>query len=176
MTIPYASLLALFIASWAMVTDIWHRRIDNALIVAGLLIALLWQIMRFGVVPGALACLSAAGTGFLLFIPGYLCKQMGAGDVKLAMALSAFFTASQSLLFALLAYIAGGMIAMGYIIHNTPMPLPAIVNTLGKQISFFFEHVLILPPINTKNRKPNTFPFAAALAAATWYMVLFPER
>ena len=157
-----------------MVTDIWHRRIYNSLIMAALIIALLAKTMQSGVVHGFISWAAGAGIGFLLFIPGYVFKKMGAGDVKLATALAAFFSASQSLQFGLLAYIAGGIIAATYLL-NEKMPWFQVF--FAKPIAYcshFATEVLLLPPINQQNIRPRSFPFAVALAAATGCMIFLP--
>jgi prepilin peptidase CpaA len=88
--------------------DIRSRRIPNALIVCAVLIALAIQA-RFASVWEGLAGLSV---GFALFIPGYLLKQMGAGDVKLMAAVGAFFSAEVAFRLGLAAYLCGAAFAL----------------------------------------------------------------
>jgi len=92
----------------AVFFDLRARRIPNWLIVAALMASLPFQAYfnsGWNWLGGLLA-------GFVLFIPGYICRQMGAGDVKLFAAVAAFFSAAAALKLALLAYVIGGVYAV----------------------------------------------------------------
>lgn len=76
-------------AAWAVAISVWdfrERRIPNWMLVAAALAGigvLLWH--GHGVAgAGWVASLAGAAIGTLVWLPGYLLKKLGAGDVKLA--------------------------------------------------------------------------------------------
>jgi Flp pilus assembly protein protease CpaA len=99
----------------AAASDLAWRRIPNALVLAGLLLALVLQWRMGG--PGALLAryLGGAGVGFLLFLPMYALGGMAAGDVKLAAMAGSFVGPWQAFQLVLLSALAGGVLALCYL-------------------------------------------------------------
>ena len=96
----------------AMATDLRTRRIPNWLVASGLVVALGLQCAIFGVMHGALLWLGGCLTGGLLFLPSYLVRMMGAGDVKLMAAVGSFCGAMGALEIAVAATAIGGALAV----------------------------------------------------------------
>lgn len=101
----------LAIAAWI---DLRTRRIPNAIVLAGLLYA----ILANGLFPtyvhenGWTKAILGMLVGFGCFLPFYLLRAMGAGDVKL-MAMAGAFLGPHAALHAVLAtLIAGGVLAV----------------------------------------------------------------
>jgi prepilin peptidase CpaA len=102
---------ALAVAAAACVTDIRSRRIPNALTFSALAVALIvhgllpqglgWSHVTFG-----------ALVGLAVFLPFFMLGGMGAGDVKLMMALGAWLGAGTILRVALYGAVAGGVLAV----------------------------------------------------------------
>jgi len=98
----------------AAASDLAWRRIPNVLVLAGLLLALALH-WRLGGAPALLASgLAGAGAGLLLFLPFYALGGMAGGDVKLAAMAGAFLGPPQALQFALLSWLAGGLLALAW--------------------------------------------------------------
>lgn len=92
----------------AAVTDIGSRRIPNMLVVSGLIIALIMQV--FLPVAGSWhSWLYGTLTGLFLFLPFYVLRGMGAGDVKLMAATGAFVGPLMALKIGLATFIIGGI-------------------------------------------------------------------
>jgi len=96
----------------AAVSDLAWRRIPNALVLSGLLLALTLHWRLDG--TGALLTqyLAGAGVGFLLFLPMYALGGMAAGDVKLAAMAGSFVGPWQALQLVVLSAMAGGLLAL----------------------------------------------------------------
>lgn len=83
-----AAVLMMLVAAAAAVTDIRSRRIPNPLAVAGFLAGFALNAAMGGA-DGLLRAAAGAGLAMLVYFPLFLLRGMGAGDVKLMMALGA---------------------------------------------------------------------------------------
>lgn len=101
--------LALGIA--AIVTDVRERRIPNLLTFGGAAAALVAHAVGGGW-DGALHAAAGWMVGCALFLPFFLLRGMGAGDVKLLAALGAWLGPGDALWVALYGSIAGGVLAI----------------------------------------------------------------
>lgn len=101
------SLLAAF-------TDIKSRKVRNSLVLPVLLTGLLWNLIHGGF-SGAQDAFLAAVLPLALF-PFYVIRMLGAGDIKLLMALGAWLGLKDSLSLIAFSIICGGVMALGIII------------------------------------------------------------
>jgi prepilin peptidase CpaA len=95
----------------ACISDLRTRRIPNVLTLSAAAVALVFHLVTGG--PAA-AGWSVAGwiVGFLLFLPIFALRGMGAGDVKLLAAVGAWLGPMQVAIAALVTSVAGGVIAI----------------------------------------------------------------
>jgi prepilin peptidase CpaA len=110
-TADVAAAGALLTALLACATDIRTRRIPNRLTLAAVCLALLWRVATGGVAAGA-AGLAGCVLGLLLFLPLFIVRGLGGGDVKLLAALGAWVGAFLVTWTALYAALAGGLLAL----------------------------------------------------------------
>lgn len=110
MDILTTALLLLFLAV-AVITDLRAHLIPNALVLTGALTG----ILLAGLHPESIGLLSALGglaLGLAIFLPLYLLRAMGAGDVKL-MAMTGAFLGHTIIVEAVLwVLLAGGTLAL----------------------------------------------------------------
>ena len=81
-------IFVLMLISVAAVIDIHSHRLPNLLTVSGAVVGILLQLVsngNSGLIDGVLGLVAA----FMLFLPFYLVRWMGAGDVKLLMSVGA---------------------------------------------------------------------------------------
>lgn len=98
----------------AAVSDMRTGRIPNWLVFGGALYALVYNAF-FPLYPrdiGILFALGGLGVGLVAFLPLYLLRLMGAGDVKLMAMVGAFLGASATVGAILATLIAGGALAL----------------------------------------------------------------
>jgi len=159
---------AVAVAAFAAVTDIRRRRVPNLLlpacVAAGLLFALFGCAAGGGAQPKltvAGALLGAAAPFACLFWLWRL-RALGAGDVKLLMALGALLGPLPALETALYAFVAGGVLALA-----CALPRGAIFARLGGTLRHLWLCVLHgrLLPLPADPANPG-IPFAAAVLPA----------
>lgn len=90
MSVP-GNLMLICLAGISAVTDLLRGKVYNAVTVPGLLIGLIFAVQRAGAV-GFLEVFCAAGFTVLVLFPFYSAGGLGAGDIKLLAAVSAFMT------------------------------------------------------------------------------------
>ena len=168
------SLLALaLIMAVALVTDIRRNRIPNALVLMALCAGLLVNLVGpdvgirsaglFTYSPGALGLkrsLLGVLTGFAVFMPHYLMRAMGAGDVKLMAAIGSFVGAADMLNVALSVMIMGGVLAVCRMVWagNSRQVLQNVYVIL---LSTFFASGV---PFDPATQSADKMPFAIAIA------------
>ena len=156
------SLALLLLIALAVYQDLGERRISNVLTLTGAIAAFAIQSIYFGT-TGFLNALAGAGVGFACFIPMYLGKGMGAGDVKLMAAAGAFFGPANALVAALLSLASGAVLGLVVLVWRAVELKGAEVATPGAPAQ---------APALTRLRTQR-FPYAAAIAmgviATLWW-------
>lgn len=103
--------IALAIGAIACVTDVRHRRIPNLLTFGAAAVALVFHTVASGL-PGLVSAGLGWIVGLALFLPFFLLRGMGGGDVKLLAALGAWLGPADAFYLAIYASIAGGVMAL----------------------------------------------------------------
>jgi prepilin peptidase CpaA len=107
-----AAAILLLLLVIACVSDIRTRRIPNSLVGTVLALGVLASTASDPVVPGLIRALGGASVGLVVWLPGWLLRTMGAGDVKLFAAAGAWLGPLGALNAALFAAVAGGVLAL----------------------------------------------------------------
>lgn len=159
----------------AAVSDLRSHRIPNWLVFGGVLFGSIYNT-AFPPTPhdSVLFPLGGAGLALLLFLPLYLLRAMGAGDVKL-MAMAGAFLGPADVLYAMLAsMIAGGLFALAYVLAK------GTAARMWKNLASVFQHCLM----NTfnggaeairieSNQSAGKLPYGVAIASGTGaYLIL----
>lgn len=154
----------------AALCDYRSRRIPNALVFPGALIALLLNALLpegngfASTLPGGVGigrALLGMGIGLAVFLPFYLVRAMGAGDVKLMAMVGAFLGPAGAIEGALFAFVAGGVIGVAYLLRKRALR-GGLHDALARFTPARFKpanaDALQAPP-------ERRLPFAAAVAA-----------
>ena len=103
--------IVLVVGLIACVTDIRTRRIPNVLTFGAALLALVFHGATSGL-PGLTHAALGWVAGVAVFMPFFLLRGMGGGDVKLLAALGAWLGARDAFWLAVYASLAGGVMAV----------------------------------------------------------------
>lgn len=101
----------------AAVFDVRSRRIPNWLVLAGLASGIAWNTFEQGL-PGLARAGEGLCAGFVLYLPFYLLRARGAGDVKLLAAIGAITGPGNCFWIFLLTAILGGVIALVFVMFR----------------------------------------------------------
>lgn len=159
----------------AAITDIHSHRVPNWLVLGGILFGTTYNTiypLAFG--DTILASIAGIGVGLLLFLPLYALRTMGAGDVKLLAMVGAFVGPGATLRVAVLSIIAGGVLAILFVLVKGTAP--RLIQNLRSvlQLSFLNVSMGAAPNLHIAPEKSaGKLPFAVAILIGTLsYLVL----
>jgi prepilin peptidase CpaA len=168
----------------AVYTDLRTRRIPNRLIMTGVVLGFVFQFMAdkiYGVFPGSwgghglLQGLYGLLAGLGLFMPFYLIRGMGAGDVKLLAMIGVWLGPEAVLNTALLTMVVGGALALGAAIWQGA--LGQVMSNVWFMLTHLMvsaqarEGVVLEAPARSTGRLPYALAIASGAAVQTAFMV-----
>lgn len=170
-----STILLLSILAIAVWVDIRHHRIPNVLSLGGIAMGTALQTAVSGY-SGLAAGLAGAAVAIGIFLPFYMFRGMGAGDVKLMGAVGAFLGPHNALLATGLSLGAGGVLALLILIARGGL------GSLARRYWATLKCLLITrkfihEPPGEGEVASMKFPYAAAigigtLAAMVWLSTL----
>ena len=170
MTVDPPTVGAIALSGLAVATDLSTSRIPNLLTFPAAACAVAYHATTGGG-PGLIHASAGLVAGLLLFLPVYLLRGMGAGDVKLLAALGTWTGAAQVLWVALFAAIAGGVLAILVALYSNH------ARQLFSNIRLLLTHwsVVGIRPVDALTldhgrgpRLPYAVPIALGLLWALW--------
>jgi prepilin peptidase CpaA len=154
------------------VSDLRSRRIPNwlVLLIAGFGLA---NAVAGGSASGLVRAAASVGVGLILWLPFYILRMMGAGDVKFFAAACAWLDPTTALRAALLSAVFGGVLALVWVAGSLVRQRAsrAHVPTSGG------GGVAAGPPrpVDPRSRKlPYGLAMAAGLTVAVWFPLFLP--
>jgi prepilin peptidase CpaA len=148
--------VAVLAATIALVSDVRTRRIPNWLTGSTLLIGLLVNLFASGP-PGLVAAVTGMAVGFLLLIPFYVLRAVGAGDVKLLAALGAVLGVQALLAVAAAGALVGGLMSL-------------IILARRGRLSLALHQLFVMRTVPTPSGAKA--PYAVAIASGVYVAVL----
>ena len=106
-----SSVAVIGLVAAASLCDVRNQRIPNTLTFGATLVALVMSL-AVGGWPGFLRAMTGWAVGIVLFLPLFLLRGMGAGDVKLLGAIGAWLGPMGAVWTGLYGAIAGGVVAL----------------------------------------------------------------
>ena len=154
----------------ACVADLRTRRIPNGLVgvlgAAGLVYSAASGPLGQGLMHG----IGGLGVGLLIWIPFYLLRLLGAGDVKLFAAAGAWLGPAATLEAALLAGIVGGVMAAAWLIWRQGLRQTAFI-----PLWFVAMRRARAMPHGSLAGTRYPLPYGVALAAGAAVVAWFPS-
>ena len=118
MSIPWSfQVMLLLLILIAAAFDLVSRRIPNWLVATGILWGIVLNVILFSW-PGLMAAVFGIGLAFLVYFPLFAVRGMGAGDVKLMMAVGAIVGPTNWLLLFVLTSALGGVFGVVLIVRR----------------------------------------------------------
>jgi prepilin peptidase CpaA len=154
---------------FASTTDLRSRRIPNWLVMVLGLLGVLYSVLEVGFPVGFGRALLSCVLGFSLWIPFYVLRMLGAGDVKLFAAASCWLAPSQVFTAALVSALAGGLLSVAGLVLAHGLGLTA----------FRIAHVAREPKLlATRLAVPpgrRTLPYGIAMMVGLALVAWFPR-
>ena len=163
MDIP--NLAAMAVVSIASVVDVRTRRVPNLLTAGSVGAALFYFSLSHGA-AGLMKCTLGLGVGLALFLPLFMLRGMGAGDVKLLGAIGAWLGPSAVVRCALYAVLAGGVLTLCVAIRQRYLQ-QAFANLGTLLWSWRIDGPRPLPGLTLADSNGPRLPYATAIAAGT---------
>lgn len=158
--------LIVLVAAW---TDVRTRTIPNSLTVPAAALGLFASAA--GGLGGIVWSVGGWVTGLAVFLPVYLLRGLGAGDVKLLAACGAWLGPVGTLHAAILAAITGGALAIATAVASGA--LPRVLTNIGTLIQFWaVMGVRPFPALTLEHasgpRLPYAVPIAIGVGVSLW--------
>lgn len=160
--------LIVFVVSLALIDWRTHR-IPNVLCAIGALSGLALQMGIHGE-AGLLAALAGAAVGFAMFLPFYLLRAFGAGDVKAMATVGLFLGAAGTTLAVGMTLIAGGILGVMVLCVRQEHASATLHRLMG---------LLLAPVASMRSAKRNRssdstlrFPYGVAIACGVAVAVI----
>lgn len=147
------------------VSDVKSRRVPNGLVASLALLGILASTLRQPWFDGLAAALLGIGTGLALWLPFWLLHMLGAGDVKLFAAASAWLGPSLAVEGALLTALYGGLVALAFMLVRRGVPFTVVR----------LAHAVRSPGIlrdeqgSREARLPYALAMTAGVSTAAWF-------
>lgn len=162
---PFAIKMALIgVTGISAITDLYSRRIPNVVVVAGFAAGIILNTWLAGW-GGLLHSLGGFGLAILIYVPLFVIRAMGGGDVKLMAAAGAIVGPRDWFTLFLLASITAGVIALGMLIARNALGT-AFWNVMHivKELGHFRAPYKSQPQLDIASPQALTMPHGVAIA------------
>ena len=163
-----AGVLFSLLLAIACVTDLRSRRIPNALVLATLAAGFAFSIAVAPVLPGLGRSIGGAATGLAIWLPFWVLRKIGAGDVKLFAAIGAWLGPTNTVTAALSAAILGGVLTLLWLVWEQGVGRTARGLVLGAASVQSGVKAPGLLVVESTKRVPYGLALAAGAAVVAW--------
>lgn len=153
----------------AMIADVRARRIPNVLCVTLAFAGLAAAALRLSWAAGLGGAAASLAVGFALWLPGYVLGWVGAGDVKLFAAASAWLTPAGACWAALAGALVGAAVAVASYVWAHGATFAAL--RLGNALR---DPVVLAQPVPSARGRDARVPYAVSLVAGVMLQAFIP--
>ena len=157
--------ILILLLAGAAVCDYRTHRIPNWLVLSGAVFGVIYNTAMY---DDILFPLAGLGLGLLLFLPLYLIRAMGAGDVKLLAMVGAFLGPGATFIAAVASMIVGGVLAILFaLVRGTALRMFRNLATLF-QLGLFGAIAKSAPDLRiSADVSAGKLPYGVAIAIGT---------
>ena len=163
----YFSRLLTVILLTALICDLWFAKIPNVVAFSGMVIGVIYYGAAQGLI-GIGQSIAGLMIGGAVFLPFYLLKGMGAGDIKLMGAVGALVGLKGIIPAIVFTALAGGIYALGLIFFYPRALKKLILGIVSMIKTLVLAREFILPSLFEKGKKPQV-RYGVAIAAGTLF-------
>jgi prepilin peptidase CpaA len=171
---PAYQLLLATLVLIAAVFDVRFRRIPNWLVLSGILLGLALNVFLFGSI-GAKSALLGGALAMSVYFPLFIVRGMGAGDVKLMIAIGILVGPANWLAIFFLTAVLGGAFAI-FMLFRSGLLMHTLAN-----VGFILSRLIQLkapykerPDLDISSPKALTLPHGATIAVGSFAFMLVP--
>jgi prepilin peptidase CpaA len=158
--------------AWACVCDLRTRRIPNGVVAALVISGIGYALATTSPLPALEHALGGSAVGLTLWLPFWMARVLGAGDVKLAAASGAWLGAGGVVEASLLAALGGGVLAIWALARHGGLVAGA-TRFAGWMLASRVTG-RVAPELTPEERRiPYGLAIAAGAAAAAWVPGMF---
>lgn len=159
-----ASVLLVGLLAAACASDVRSRRIPNSLVLVVGACGLLFSLVAHGVTGGLASALPGVLVGLLLWLPLYVVRWMGAGDVKLVAALGAWLGPLVTVEASVYAAVLGAVLAVVWTLVDRGLQfgLLRLVFVAARPLAAARQ------PMEFRRKLPYALPIAGGVLVAFW--------
>ncbi|WP_083798606.1 A24 family peptidase [Dethiobacter alkaliphilus] len=147
-----------------MITDIIERKIYNVVVLAGLVTALVLNVIVQGFYSGAVFTLAGFFTGIFLLVIPFVFGGLGAGDVKMLGMIGAFTGYPVVIQVLLVSAIVGGVFALYTMLRQGKMFKRLKTFFLGIFCAAAARKTVHMNNLDEKDAGKNAIPYGVALS------------
>ena len=169
---PVSEALLAALVLVAAIYDIRFRRIPNWLVLTGFCLGVAFNTY-FLRVDGLILSLLGAALAFAVYLPFFALRAMGAGDVKLMIAVGAFVGAKNWLILFLMTAILGGILAICLLVMRGGLirAFKNVLFILGQLARLRMPHHGD-PALDVSHPRAVTLPHGVSIALGTLVFLL----
>ena len=152
----------------ACVSDLRSRRIPNALVLATFASGVAFSVVLAPVLPGLARSAGGAATGLAIWLPFWMLRKIGAGDVKLFAAAGAWLGPMNAVVAALAAALLGGVLTLLWLVWEQGVRRTAQGIALGAASARSGVKAPDLLVVPSRRRVPYGIALATGAALVAW--------
>lgn len=158
-------ILLFILVAICLVTDLRERKIYNKVVLTGMVLALVINLINFGLVDGLVFTLTGFFTGVFLLILPFIAGGIGAGDVKMLGMIGAFMGYGKAVEVLLAGAVVGGLFAVVRMVRQGGFLHRLRLTAVSGFMFLCTGKLIYLNKLDDVKDSSSAIPYGAALGA-----------